>query len=204
MNLDPRISKWSAIVVLLLVFVIVYFLFFHWFFVAHAGLNEDIDALNESRQKFINEAAKTPQLTSLLQEVRNKVGSNNEFLLADSNNLGNAEITSMFKNIVNLQGAEQAECQIISQSPTQDREPVQFEKIILRVRMRCQFEVMVQILDAIEMNTPSLFIDDLRLESRTQNRYRKNTSETPAPENLEVSFNLYAFLKNPVEKKDEK
>ena len=70
--------------------------------------------------------------------------------------------------------------------------------------MRCQFEVMVQILDAIEMNTPSLFIDDLRLESRTQNRYRKNTSETPAPENLEVSFNLYAFLKNPVEKKDEK
>ena len=59
MNLDPRVSKWSAVMVLLLLLVIVYFLFFHWFFVAHAELNEEVQTLNESRQKFINEAAKT-------------------------------------------------------------------------------------------------------------------------------------------------
>ena len=58
MDLDSRVSKWSAIMVLLFVLVIVYFLFFHWFFVAHAGLNDNVTSLNESRQKFVNEAAK--------------------------------------------------------------------------------------------------------------------------------------------------
>lgn len=203
MNLDPRMSKWSAIFVLLMVFVIVYFLFFHWYFVKHAGLNDQIDSLNESRQKFINEAAKTPKLTAMLQDVKSKVGSNNEFLQADSKNLGNAEITSIFKNIVNQQSQKPSDCQIISQSPTQDRNPEQFEKIILRVRMRCQFELMVNILDLIESNTPSLFVNDLRLESRNSNRYRKNSSVPQPPDNLEVRFDLFAYLKNPIEKKDE-
>ena len=147
---------------------------------------------------------KTPKLTELLQEVRSKVGSNNEFLQADSKNLGNAEITSIFKNIVNQQSEAPSDCKIISQSPTQDREPEQFEKIILRVRMRCQYEVLVDVLDLIEINTPSLFVNDLRIESRNQNRYRKNRTETPAPENLEVRFDLYAYLKIPIEKDDEK
>lgn len=204
MNLDPRVSKWSAICVLLLMMVTVYFLFFHWFFVAHAGLNEDIESLNESRQQYINEAAKTPSLRNLLQEVKAEVGSNNEFLQADSKNLGNAEITSIFKNIVNQQTDETATCQIVSQSPTQDREPEQFEKIILRVRMRCQYEIFVKIVELIEENTPSLFVSDLRLESRNVNRYRKNAAQATAPENLEIRFDLYAYLKNPIEKDDEK
>jgi len=206
MSLDARVSRWSAVLVLLLVVVIVYFLFFHWFFVAHAGLNEEISSLNESRQKYINEAAKTPQLSEMLQEVKSKVGANNEFLQANSQNLGNAEITSIFKNIVNQQTETPSDCQIISQSPTLDREPEQFEKIILRVRMRCQFDVLVNILSLIEENVPSLFLNDLRLESRNQNRYRRGVTKTQpqAPDALEVSFNLYAYLKVPVEKKDEK
>lgn len=190
--------------VLLLLFVIVYFLFVHWFFVAHAGLNEEIESLNESRQQFINEAAKTPDLRKMLQDVKAEVGSNNEFLQADSKNLGNAEITSIFKNIVNQQTENTSDCQIISQSPTQDRDPEQFEKIILRVRMRCQYAVFVKITELMEENIPSLFVNDLRLETRNVNRYRKNAKQTTAPDNLEIRFDLYAYLKNPVEKKDEK
>ena len=44
------------------------------FFVDHAGLNEDIDALNDSRQQLINEAAKTPELRKKLQEVKDDGG----------------------------------------------------------------------------------------------------------------------------------
>jgi len=204
MNLDPRVSKWSAVMVLLLLMVIVYFLFVHWFFVAHAGLNEEVDALNESRQQFINEAAKTPDLRKMLQKVRAEVGSNNEFLQADSKNLGNAEITSIFKNIVNQQSEQSSDCQIISQSPTQDKEPEQFEKITLRVRMRCQYEVFVKVINLIEENTPSLFVNDLRIETKNVNRYRKNSKQANAPESLEIRFDLYAYLKNPIEKQDEK
>ena len=204
MNLDPRVSRWSAIMVLLFVMVIIYFLFFHWFFVEHGNLNESISTLNESRQKFINEAAKTPDLRTMLNEVKAEVGSNNEFLQADSKNLGNAEITSIFKNIVNQQSEDPSDCQIISQSPTQDRDPEQFEKIILRVRMRCQYEIFVKVIDLIEENVPSLFVNDLRLETRNVSRHRKNATQANAPEKLEVRFDLYAYLKNPIEKQDEK
>jgi general secretion pathway protein M len=204
MSLESKVSQWSAVLVLLMVLFIVYFLFFHWFFVKHAEYNEGIAALNETRQKLINEAAKTPQLTELLQEVRQTVGSNNEFLQADSKNLGNAEITSIFKNIVNQQTPEPADCQIISQSPTQDRDPQQFEKIILSVRMRCQYEVLARIIEDLEANTPSLFVNDFRIEARNRNRYRRNSTDVPEPENLEVRFDLFAYLKIPVEKEDEK
>lgn len=191
--------------VLLLMLVTVYFLFFHQFFVQQGGLNESVDELDQSRQKYINQAAKAPALKDKLKEVKEMVGSNDEFLKAQTTNLGNAEITSTFKQIFNEQGAETSECQIISQQPSQDRNPDQFEKVLLRVRMRCQFEIFTRILSRIEENTPSLFVKDLRLESRNVRRYKRNkNANEAAPENLEIKFELYAYLKNPIEKEDEK
>ena len=79
MELDQKSGRWLALATLLMVLVIVYFLFFHWFFVDHASLNEEINSLNESRQKYINEAAKTPLLQEKIQQVKQAVGDNDEF-----------------------------------------------------------------------------------------------------------------------------
>lgn len=202
MTLDQNAGRWLALATLLMVFVIVYFLFFHWFFVEHATLNEEIDSLNDSRQKYINEAAKTPLLQEKIQQVKQAVGNNDEFLKADSDNLGNAEITAILKTIISEQSPDNNACQSISQSPTEDRDPQQFEKIILRVRMRCQFDVFMHVLQQIEEHKPSLFIDDLRIESRNVQRYRRG-QEPAVEENLEIRFILYAYMKKLVEARDE-
>lgn len=202
MTLDQNSGRWMALTILLLVLVIIYFLFFHWFFVEHATLNEEVTSLNESRQRFINESAKTPLLRDKIQQVKQAVGDNDEFLQADSENLGNAEITAILKSIVNEQTPEQEACQLISQSPTQDREPQQFEKIILRVRMRCQFDIFMNVLQQVEEHKPTLFIDDLRIESRNVQRYRRGQQQT-TEENLEIRFILYAYMKKAVEARDE-
>lgn len=207
MNLDQnsQISRWAALFVLFLMLLILYFLFLHRFFVEHGQLNESIDELNQSRQKYSNQAAKIPELRKKIAEVKQVVGENDEFLQAETRNLGNAEITSIFKGIVNRQGVENSKCQIISQTPSIDRNPDQFEKIILRVRMRCQYEIIAKILNAIEQNNPRLFLSELRLESRSFNRYHRNRPKTPQPPaNLEIRFDLFAYLKKPIEKKDEK
>lgn len=205
MKLDKNMNRWAALLVLMMLAVIVYFLFFHHFFVAHAGMNDSIGELNQSRQKYINQAAKSPKLKDKLKEVKLQVGSNDEFLKAETKNLGNAELTSTFKNIFNEQGAETAECQIVSQQPTQDRDLDQFEKVVLRVRMRCQYEIFANILARLEQNLPSLFINDLRIEARNVSRYRRKGKDSePAAETVEIRFELFAYLKNPIEKKDEK
>ena len=205
MKLDDNMNRWAALLVLFFVMVIAYFLFFHSFFVEHSGLNESINELNQSRQKYTNQAAKSPVLKDKLREVKQLVGSNDEFLKAETKNLGNAELTSLFKNIFNEQGATREECQIISQQPTQDRELDQFEKVVLRVRMRCQYEIFANILTRLEENIPSVFMNDLRIESRNVSRYRRNGKDTgPQVETVEIRFELFAYLKTPIEKDNEK
>ncbi|MCF6300033.1 MAG: type II secretion system protein GspM [Proteobacteria bacterium] len=204
MNLDGGISRWASLLVLLFIFVIVYFLFFHWFFVGHVSLNQQLETMDNSRQKYINQAAKIPALREQIQVVKQSVGDDDKFLESGSKNLANAEITAIFKAIVNSQTESSGHCQIISQTPTQDRDLDQFEKIILRVRMRCQYSIMVKILELIESNTPTLFLDELRLESRNVSRYRRKTEQKVEAEKLEIRFDLSAYLKTPIEKKDEK
>ena len=75
MTFDQNAGRWLALTTLLLVLVIIYFLFFHWFFVEHATLNEEIDSLNDSRQKFINESAKTPLLREKIKLPANPSAS---------------------------------------------------------------------------------------------------------------------------------
>jgi len=202
MTLDQKSGRWLALTTLLLLLIIIYFLFFHWFFVAHATLNEEVQSLNDSRQKFINEAAKTPLLREKILQVKQTVGDNDEFLVANSENLGNAEITAILKRIVNEQSVDQNQCQLISQAPTQDREPQQFEKIILRVRMRCQYDIFTKVLQQVEENKPTLFLDDLNIDSRQVQQYRRGQQQM-SEELLEIRFILYAYMKKAVVSKDE-
>ncbi|WP_395374387.1 type II secretion system protein GspM [Marinicella sp. W31] len=200
---DSKVGRWLALSILILMFLIIYFLFFHWFFVEHGGLDEQMSDLEESRQKYTNMAARIPQLRKSIQDVNAAVGENDKFLNSDTANLANAEITSILKGIVNANVENAADCQILSQTPTKDRDPEQFEKIILRVRMRCQYNLAVKIMMAIEENTPYLFLDEFRLEQRNVRRTRRNVEQTEA-DKLEIRFDLYAYLDNPIVKKDEK
>ena len=68
--------------------------------------------------------------------------------------------------------------------------------------MRCQFDVFMHVLQQIEEHKPSLFIDDLRIESRNVQRYRRG-QEQAEEESLEIRFILYAYMKKLVETGDE-
>lgn len=193
-------NRWYALLILVFVLVLIYFLFFQSFIAEHALLNEELIDLEQNRQEYTELVSLIPELQKRINTVKETVGDNTSFLVADSYNLGTAELTRILKSIVAKNTDTASECQTVSNTPSKDRDPDQFEKIILKVRMRCQFEKMINVLVDTENHVPHLFIDNLHLEQRTIRRSRRNT--TPAKPMLEVRFDLYAYMNKPVKKKD--
>ena len=172
-----EMGRWYALLVLLVFILLIYFMFFQGFVNDHAILNEEIAELEENRQEYTELAALIPELQNRINTVKETVGDNTSFLTADSYNLGTAELTRILKRIVADNTIETTECQTVSNTPTKDRDPDQFEKIILKVRMRCQYEKMVDVLLDLENHVPYLFIKDLQLEQRIVGRSRRNTKK---------------------------
>ena len=193
-------DRWYALSILLLIMVLVYFLFFQSFVDDHMLLNEEMSDQEQSRQEYTELAEMIPELQQRIAKVKETVGDNSNFLTADSYNLGTAELTRILKSIVTNVTQVRSECDIVSNTPSKDRNPDKFEKIILKVRMRCQFQKMADVLLNIENNVPFLFIDNLQLEQRIIRRSRKNV--IPKAPILEVRFDLNAYMNKPIRVKE--
>lgn len=209
MTEDPKGLLWQphsekgrlyALLVLIFVLVLVYFLVFQGFVSEHSALNEEIEDLQQSRVEYTELAGMIPELQKRINQVKETVGDNTSFLVSDTDNLGKAELTRILKGIVAQNTNVDSECQTLNHTPSKDREPDQFEKIILKVKMRCQFEKMISVLKDAETHVPHLFIDNLHLEQRAVRRSRKNVK--PIRPMLEVRFDLYAYMNKPVREKE--
>jgi general secretion pathway protein M len=198
---DPDKGKWYALGLLLLVLLAIYFLVFQGFIEKHQSLNEQLAEATASRQKYARLAASIPELKKRLRSVREQSGQGEHFLKADSANLAAAELIRTLKEIVGQHVTSAQDCLILSNQLTRDREPEQFERVILKVRLRCRYDILVAVLNDLEQHKPDLFVDELRIEQRYTRSTRRGQ---PQPRLLEVRFDLYAYLNKPVKKKDAK
>ena len=200
---NTEMSRWYALLALFFVLVMAYFIFFQGFVTDHSLMNEEITDLEQNRKEYTELAAMIPELQKRINTVKETVGDNTNFLVADTYNLGTAELTRILKEIVSNNTEVTSECQTVNHTPSKDKDPDKFEKIILKVRMRCQFGKMINVLIDAENHTPHLFIDNLHLEQRTTRSRRKNIKQ--AKPMLEVRFDLYAYMNKPIKvKKDDK
>jgi general secretion pathway protein M len=200
-NLNPEMGRWYALIVLIVVFVLVYFLFFQSFFSEHALLNEEIADLEESRKEYMELRVLIPELQNRINQVKETVGDNTNFLTEDNYNLGTAELTRLLKRIVSNNVETQSQCSLSNQTPSKDKEPDQFEKIILKVRMRCQYDRLVKVFNGIETSVPNLFMDNLTVDQRRISRRSRRNVKPTAPM-LDVRFDLYAYMNKPVKVKN--
>jgi len=198
---DPDKGKWYALGLFVLLLVAVYFLVFQGFVDRHRALNERLAEAAAARQKYAALAASVPELKKRLRAVRQQAGQSDHFLKADSANLAAAELIRTLKEIVNSHVSQAQDCLILSNQLTRDKEPEQFERVILKVRLRCRYDILVQVLNDLEQHRPDLFVDELRIEQRYTRTSRRNK---PQPRMLEVRFDLYAYLNKPVKKSDAK
>lgn len=199
-NANPEMGKWYALIVLLLVLMVVYYLFFQGFVDEHSLMNEELADLQQERQEHTELSSQIPELQKRIDEVTATMGDNTNFLSADTYNLGTSELTRILKGIVAQNTDTSASCQTISNTPSKDNNPDQFERIILKVRMRCHFDKMIKVIGDIENNVPHLFVDNLQMEQRVVH-YNSKVRNKVKPL-LEVRFDLYAYMNKPIKSAD--
>ncbi|GJM10130.1 MAG: hypothetical protein DHS20C11_24060 [Lysobacteraceae bacterium] len=194
MDLLPKTDNRKSLAFLLLgvALLLIYWVGFRWFFVAHAELSEQLDGLQQSEARFLATVAERPRIQSQIDQLQRQEQNSAMFLSDDNFSLGAASLIRRLKQLISLHADEQT-CQVVSNSNVQSREPERFERVTVKVRMRCGLEDTVSILYAIESAaSPMMLLDDVSLY-RQQVR-RRNGAPEPAPV-LDVRFDLIAYLR---------
>lgn len=194
MDLLPATDSRRPLAFLLLgvILLVFYWVGLRWFFVAHAELSEQLDGLKQSEARFLATIAQRPRLQSQIEQLQRQEQNSAMFLEDDNFSLGAASLIRNLKQLISLHADDQ-ECQVISNSNVQAREPERFERVTVKVRMRCGLEDTAKLLYELENSrAPMMLLDDVSLY-RQQVRRRSGQPE-PAPV-LDVRFDLIAYLR---------
>lgn len=195
MDLLPQADRgrWVALGLLVAVLGIVYLLVFHLPFVAvHMEHNERLATLTEQLNRFRAATAQRPELEQQLERVRRYQQTNDYFLREATQGQAAAQLTNRLKQVVSANARTENSCQVLSTQPQPVREPEQFERVTVEVRLRCDIEDLLPILHEMENGVPLVFMDDVTIyQQRIRARgggYRDIY--------LDVRFKMYGYLRN--------
>ena len=150
----PGKGKPVAIGLALMVLVLAYFLMFHGFITQHLAYADEISDLKESELRFRQIAEQRPQIEQRLAEVRQFQAGANYFLPEDSFDLAAANLNSQLKQIIADKARDPQRCQLISSQNERPTAPEPYQRVVVKVRMRCDLDDLTEILYELENNKP--------------------------------------------------
>lgn len=191
---DPRRSRFYALALLAAVLMLVYFAFVHWTFVVpHLALREQLIDLRDQELRLRMAAATRPEIQQRLAQVREFEASNPGFLAEPSFDLAASALIQRLDNTVGELAVPPNRCQVVNKTPHRPREDERFDRVVLKVRMRCEMEEFSRVLHSLESASPQLFVDGLSIVARRPTYTPRNR---PAPQGyLDISFDLYGYLR---------
>lgn len=195
MRLLPEADRgpWVALGLLLAALGLVYLVCFHWFVRAHASLDQELADLQQQLGRYQTAIAQGPELQQQLERVRRYQQTNDYFLRESDQNRAAAQLTNRLKQVVAAHAKTQDSCQVLSQQHKPPREPEEFERVPVEVRMRCDIDDLLPVLHELESGVPLIFIDGISIyQQRVRQRgggYRDTF--------LDVRFEMYGYLRNP-------
>lgn len=194
MDLLPRADRgrWVALGLLVAALGIVYLVFFHWFVLAHADYNDRLGTLRDQLTRFRSAAAQRPEIEQQLERVRRYQQTNDYFLREATQGQAAAQLTNRLKQVVSASSRTENSCQVLSTQPQPVRDPEQFERVTLEVRLRCDIDDLMPVLHELENGVPLVFIDDVSIY---QQRIRARGGGF-RDVFLDVRFKMYGYLKS--------
>jgi general secretion pathway protein M len=190
---DKEKQRPLAYMLLVIVVILIYWFGFHWFFQAHAALNERADSLQEAEARFATLIAIRPQLELALQGVRDGEQQNDYFLKQENVSLASSELTSMLKQTINLHADHSDRCQVSSNQNMRVRVQERFQRVTIKVRMRCEIDDLSKVFYNLEGETPYVFIDNVSIYRQISRRRRGR--ETVQQRILDVRFDLSGYIR---------
>jgi general secretion pathway protein M len=192
-------GRFLAVVLLLSTIAVVYVVGVHWWFTApHLALAEEADSLREREARFRRAASERKQVEKGLADVKLFEERNPAFLDELDFDSAAAGLTQRLKQVVTARARDAQSCQIIMNQYSRPTDKELFERVAIRVRLRCSLEEFAPILHDLESTQPMLFVDEVQVWKQTG--YRAPGSNQVASY-LDVQFTLSGYLRKRVAEK---
>lgn len=189
---DAKRGRLLAVVLLLISLLLGYLLFVHWWFVAPLMESRaELIELRDEEARYRATAQQRKAVEERLTEVRAFEAGNPGFLTETNFDLAAAALIQRLQEQVNLLGAAER-CQIVSRTPFRNRGEEPFERVTVKVRMRCEMDHFIAVLHGLESGSPQLFVADLGITSRRGVAPRGEAAPTGY---LDIAFDLYGYLR---------
>lgn len=180
---------WLLLVVAVIVF---YYVFVHWAVIRHLEINDQAQQRHDQEVRFRQLIAQRDQLQEQLREVRQSQSESDLFLAETNANLASSELTTRLKDIINNQGRGET-CQVLSNQNMNNRDEERFERVTIKVRMRCEVEDLSEVLYELESGAPYLFVDNLTIFRQVTRR--RVGRELVEEKMLDVRFDLSGYMR---------
>jgi len=171
-----------------------YFVGVHWWFTAPMlEMGGQIEELRHAELALRMESRQRPEIEKRLAQVQQFEAANPGFLPEANKELATAGLVQRLEQVVQAASPRPDACQITARTPADavaGKEP--FPRVVVQVRLRCGMGELAAVLHALESGSPQLFVDNLDVLSRRS--YLGTGQEGGA---LDVSFDLYGYLKTP-------
>jgi general secretion pathway protein M len=190
---DKEKQRPLAYMLLVIAVILVYWFGFHWFFQAHAELNERAEGLQQAEARFAALIALKPKVEQELQGVRDGEQQSDYFLQQENVSLASSELTSMLKQTINLHADHSESCQVSSNQNMRVRVQERFQRVTIKVRMRCELDDLSKVFYNLEGETPYVFIDNVSIYRQISRRRRGR--ETVQQRVLDVRFDLSGYIR---------
>ena len=192
---DKERQRPLAWLLLAIALILVYYLFAHRFILRHLELNDQVDQLARSEGSFRALIEARPALEQRLAELRQTSAQSDYFLQQQNVNLASSELTTRLKEMISLHADDPENCEVLQQQNMRVDEEERFQKVAIKVRMRCEIEDLSKVLYHIESGAPYLFVDDLTIYRQVTRRRRGR--ELVQEKMLDVRFDLAGYIRQP-------
>jgi len=191
---DAKRGRLLAVLLLLIALLLSYLLFVHWWFVAPLlQSRSELIELRDEEARYRATAQQREAVEARLQEVRAFEAGNPGFLTEANFDLAASALIQRLQEQVNLLGAGER-CLVVSRTPFRSREEERFQRVTVKVRMRCEMEHFIAVMHGLESGSPQLFVAEMGITGR---RGVAAPGQKAPPGYLDIAFDLYGYLRTP-------